>query len=420
MARMSCLTTGARRTAIQIAFALGLGLAGVAAMAAADVAVHFDIDMREATAAGRFDPSIDAVGVRGAAAPLSWQHSALAATSGGGIYTVTVRLADEWVEGAPPLAYKFKIERPGRPDEGWEDGPNRRLVLRGGDLRVTRVYGSGVAAPALQRTGRIDRIAPRASAFVQPREVQVWLPPGYVREPARRYPVLYLHDGQNVFDASGAGVEWGVDETAQRLVVTGAVVPMIIVAVANTSERMDEYTPVRALLPPAPAPVGGGAARYGRYLAEELKPLIDARYRTRPEAAATAVGGSSLGGLVSLWLVLHRPQTFGAALALSPTALWADFAIVDDVRTATLPSGAKPPRIWLDVGLREVPAMLEGARRLRDAIQARGWPLVYAEQPGAAHEEASWAARVEPMLRHLYGAAAGQRPAVAHHGASQP
>ena len=401
---------GALRLAglLVLLLALLLALLTLTALpAAAATTLHFVIDMHDEIAAGRFDPRRDGVGLRGAGAPLSWGRNTPAAADGeGGRYTVSVRLVDEWVPGAPPLAYKFKIERPDQPDAGWEDGPNRHVELREGDLRVERAFGSGAEPPALLRTGQIERIAPQASAHVLPREVQVWLPPGYGSQPAQRYPVLYLHDGQNVFDARGVGVEWGVDETAQRLVAAGELAPMIIVAVAHSAERMDEYTPVRAVLPPDPAPIGGGAARYGRYLVEDLKPMIDARYRTRPEAAATAVGGASLGGLVSMWLALHHPETFGAALVVSPTVLWADFAIVADVRSARLPPGATPPRIWLDVGLREMPVMLDGARRLRDAIQARGWPLVYAEKPGASHDEASWAARVEPMLRYLYGSAA--------------
>ena len=98
----------------------------------------------------------------------------------------------------------------------------------------------------LLRTGQIERIAPMPSAFVAPREVQVWLPPGYEAQttsPARSYRVLYLHDGQNLFDTSAVGTEWSVDETAQRLMLAGEIEPMIIVAVSNTADRISEYTP---------------------------------------------------------------------------------------------------------------------------------------------------------------------------------
>jgi predicted alpha/beta superfamily hydrolase len=216
--------------------------------------------------------------------------------------------------------------------------------------------------------------------------------------------MLYLHDGQNVFDAAAAGAEWQVDETAQRLVEAGAVQPMIIVAVAvaSTGVRLDDYTPVpgrMGSLLSAPT-AGGGAAAYGRYLAEELKPLIDARYRTRPGREHTALGGSSLGGLVSMWLLLQQPQVWGAALVVSPSVWWGGGMIVSAVDQA--PASLPAPRLWIDVGGREGWHMVHGARRLRDAAQARGWPVAFLEVPEAGHDEASWAARVEAMLRFLH------------------
>jgi predicted alpha/beta superfamily hydrolase len=306
------------------------------------------------------------------------------------------------------VAYKFKVERAGRPDAGWESGRNRALVLVPGAQRLERAFGSDPGAAPPLRTGRIDRLAPQPSAWVDAREVQVWLPPGYADAPETRYPVLYLHDGQNVFDAAAAGAEWQVDETAQRLVGRGEIGPMIIVAVASTAERTQDYTPVPHLLPGS-GPVGGGAARYGRYLVQELKPLIDTRYRTRPERANTALGGSSFGGLVSMWLLLEHPATFGAALVVSPSVWWGDAAILDQVARQHIAAGEGPPRIWLDMGTGEGDAALHGARRLRDALRQRGWPVAYLEQAGAGHDEAAWAARVEPMLRFLYGVGAPAR-----------
>ena len=303
------------------------------------------------------------------------------------------------------LAYKLKIERPGQADAGWEAGANHSLLLRPGASTLARAFGS-VAVPATpRRSGHIDRHAPRPSAFVGPREVQVWLPPAYEADGERRYPVLYLHDGQNVFDAVAAGAEWQVDETAQRLVGQGEVRPFIVVAVASTPARLHDYTPWPGAMTRAagaPQRVGGGAAAYGRYLVQELKPWIDQRYRTLPGRESTAVGGSSLGGLVSLWLLLAHGDVFGAGAVLSPAAWWADDAIVAAVSAA--PPAAPVPRLWLHVGTDEAPAMLDDLRRLRAALQARGWSAVYREQPGAGHDEGAWAAGVEPMLRFFYGA----------------
>jgi predicted alpha/beta superfamily hydrolase len=397
-----------------LAAALGLLLAGAAR---AEVTVVLRLDLRPAVAAGLFDPARDGVGLRGATAPLSWQHTLLAEPEAGpgaepgvmgvmgvmGIWRVTLRLP---APPAQPLAYKIKIERPGQPDAGWEPGRNHSLVVTAAGGTVTRAWGDEPAAPPLQRTGQLERIAPQPSRHVTPREVQVWLPPGYGEAPARRYPVLYLHDGQNVFDAHAAGAEWQLDEHAQALVRQGAIEPLIVVAVASGDTRLDDYTPVPQTLQGQLR--GGGAARYARYLVDELKPLIDARYRTRPGRADTAVGGSSLGGLVSMWLLLNEPDTFGAGWVVSPAVWWGGEAILAEVARRADP--ARPPRLWLDIGLREGDAALAGARRLRDALAARGWATAYQEVSGAGHDEAAWAARVPAMLRHLHARPAPAQP----------
>jgi predicted alpha/beta superfamily hydrolase len=195
-----------------------------------------------------------------------------------------------------------------------------------------------------------------------------------------------------------------VDETAQALVSAAQVQPMIIVGVASTGDRVLDYTPWGATSASG-RPPGGGAARYARYLVDELKPLIDRRYRTLPDGAHTAVGGSSLGGLVSMWLVLHEPGTFGAALVVSPSVWWADRALLKAVADTPRPPALPAPRLWLDVGAQESEGMLDGARALRQALQARGWAPHYLEQADGGHDEASWAARLGAMLRFLYGSA---------------
>jgi predicted alpha/beta superfamily hydrolase len=365
-------------------------------VAQAQTTLQVLIDLRPQIAAGLFDPQRDGVGLRGGA-PLSWERTlpAFPYPQQAGRYVVTLK-----VDPTPsqPLAYKFKIDRPGQPGSGWEEGANRALALKPGPMALERVFGSTPELPPLQRTGRIDRIAPQPSAHVRPREVQVWLPPGYEAGGDRRYPVLYLHDGQNVFDAAAAGAEWQVDEAAQRLVSAGEIAPLIIVGVSVGETRIQDYTPVPGKGPGGKLE-GGGAPAYARYLTQELKPLIDERYRTRPGRESTAVGGSSLGGLVSMWLVLEHGNTFGAALVVSPSVWWADEDLLSQVRQRKL--GQAAPRLWLDVGTGEGSGMVQGARRLRDALKAGGWPTEYLEQSGAAHDEAAWALRVPLMLRFL-------------------
>jgi len=239
------------------------------------------------------------------------------------------------------------------------------------------------------------------------RDVWVYLPPGYRRWSRKRYPVLYMHDGQNVFDAATAfaGVEWGVDETAERLIRKYAIEPLIIVAVANLGEeRIHEYAPTPGVIETKAKrrKRSRGLARdYGRFLIEELKPYIDKRYRTKREAEFTGLGGSSLGGLVTLAMGILFPQVFTRLVVMSPSIWWDDFAVYRLVDTIE----QKPPlKIWLDTGTAE-PGW-EQARELRDRLIEKGWrpnvDLSYLEVEGADHSEAAWATRVDAALRFLF------------------
>ena len=260
------------------------------------------------------------------------------------------------------------------------------------------------ALPARNGTLRAHPAFP--SRIVATRDVQVYLPPGYETE-SRRYPVVYLQDGQNIFDPASVGMEWQVDETADALIQSGRIEPLIVVAVANTGARRDEYTPtsIELKLPDGSVSKGGGKSDlYGRFLIEELKPFIDRTYRTRSEAASTAVGGSSLGGLVSVWLGLEHPDVFGNVLAVSPTVWWDNSVTLTKI--AALPRKV-PVRFWVDIGTLEGENAISGARSLRDALVAKGWKLgsdlEYLEQEGGKHDEISWGSRVEGMLTFLFG-----------------
>jgi predicted alpha/beta superfamily hydrolase len=239
------------------------------------------------------------------------------------------------------------------------------------------------------------------------RDVLVYLPYGYRRFSRRHYPVLYLNDGQNVFDAatSFSGVEWGVDETAERLIKANLIEPLIIVAVANTGEeRVHEYAPTRGVIDAKAKRKKrskGLTRQYGHFLMHELKPFVDGRYRTKPGGEFTALGGSSLGGLVTLAIGISNPNAFRRLMVMSPSSWWDDFAIyrlVDSIEQ-------KPPlKIWLDTGTAE-PGW-EQARELLNRLVKKGWQLQkdlqYMEVRAADHSEAAWAARVEPALRFLF------------------
>jgi len=233
------------------------------------------------------------------------------------------------------------------------------------------------------------------------RTVIVYLPPSYDPETTHRYPVLYLHDGQNVFDrATSFGEEWHVDEWAQGLITSGEIEPLIIVGIYNTGEhRLNEYTPA----PEAEQGQGGHADDYGRMLVEDLKPFIDHTYKTLPGVAHTAMGGSSLGGLLTMHLGLRYPTTFSRLAVLSPSVWWDERVILRDVDA--LP-GKLPIRIWLDAGTAEGVDTLANLRALRDALVAKGWTigddLAYLEAQGGEHNEQSWGARVDRVLTFLF------------------
>lgn len=245
-----------------------------------------------------------------------------------------------------------------------------------------------------------------ASRFLpDARDLIVYLPPGYDDEPERRYPVLYLHDGQNLFDAATAfvpGQDWHVNATADEMIRAGEIEPLIIVGIYNTGvHRIDEYTPTRDRKQRA----GGDADLYGQMLAEEIKPFIDTEYRTLSAPQYTGLGGSSLGGLVTLYLGLLYPQVFGRLAVLSPSVWWDGRVILRIVRMAE----PKPRlRIWLDIGTGEGRKTVLDARALRRELLRAGWvegeDLAYFEVPDADHSEAAWADRVGPFLKYLFPA----------------
>lgn len=239
------------------------------------------------------------------------------------------------------------------------------------------------------------------------RDVLVYLPVGYRRSRRRRYPVLYLQDGQNIFDSATAfaGVEWGVDETAQRLIAEKLIEPFIIVAVANTgANRIHEYAPTRGRIDAGKRKRSEGLLRhYGRFLVEELKPFIDAKYRTKRDAKFTGLGGASLGGLATLVLGLWFPHVFTRLAVMSPSIWWDDCAIYKMIEA--LDEERKPPlKIWLDTGTLE-PGW-ERARVLRDGLVEKGWrlhaDLHYLEAEGGDHSEGAWAGRIDAVLRFLF------------------
>ncbi len=242
----------------------------------------------------------------------------------------------------------------------------------------------------------------RSKFLPDARDITVFLPPGYERARDVRYPVLYMHDGQNLFDPELAfkkGEHWRVGETASELIDAGRIDPLIIVGLANTGpRRVHEYTPTHDR-----RRGGGEADNYGRLIIEELKPLIDTTYRTLPDSIHTGMAGSSLGGLVTLYLGLKRPDVFGRLGVMSPSVWWDRRVILRNVRE----SRPKPRlRIWVDMGTREGRQHLENARLLKVGLLKAGWvdhdDLHYEEAPGGTHSESAWGGRFGRVLEWLY------------------
>lgn len=272
--------------------------------------------------------------------------------------------------------------------------------------------GSSAAnrAPELREgpaRGRLVTHRGFASRFLPAeRDLIVYLPPGYDEAAERLYPVLYMQDGQNLFEPPAplaAPRTWRMDEHADAAIQAGEVEPLVIVGIYNTGDRrISEYThePDRQI-------GGGDAEAYGRLLTEELMPWVADRYRVRQERQRTGLGGSSLGALVSLYLGLRYPERFGRLALLSPSVWWNGKSILDYVGDRALRTGRRP-RVWLDVGDQEGWRTVENAELLHRSLRTNGWKpgetLHFERIAGGAHDEASWSARVRPMLRFLFPA----------------
>jgi predicted alpha/beta superfamily hydrolase len=236
------------------------------------------------------------------------------------------------------------------------------------------------------------------------RDVIVYLPPGYEEDTERSYPVLYMQDGQNLFDGRTSFIRdrtWEMREQADEVIEAGEVEPLVIVGIYNTGDRrLAEYTHERDW-----QRGGGEAAKYGRLLTEDLMPWIASRYRVRTDRESTGLGGSSLGGLVTLYLGLRNAHHFGKLAVLSPSVWWNHKSILGYLNERA-PQIWERPRLWLDVGEREGHRTLRDTETLARRLKANGWvpgdTLHFERAPDGTHDEASWARRVKPMLRFLY------------------
>jgi predicted alpha/beta superfamily hydrolase len=267
---------------------------------------------------------------------------------------------------------------PPTPPSEWQPYPAREGHTVVGDLRVL----PDVAGPREE-----DR-----------RELIVYLPPSYGGSD-HRYPVIYMQDGQNLFDEITAfGEEWRVDDTMEDHARNG--LEAIVVGVPNAGERrIAEYGPFED-----PEHGGGEANAYLDFLVGTVKARIDADFRTRPEREHTLIAGSSMGGLLSLYAFFYRAETFGGAAVMSPSLWFADRAVLPFVEAAAF----TPGRVYLDVGTEEGEDTLTDVIYLRALLRRKGYlpphGLRYVEQPGAGHAETEWRQRFHDAVPFLLGA----------------
>jgi enterochelin esterase-like enzyme len=295
------------------------------------------------------------------------------------------------------------------------------------EVAVEQWLDNGQSVPGrVTMTGdiRVHKNAIPSSILGNPRSLIVYLPPGYEQNAQQRYPVLYLQDGQNLFDeaTSYQGIEWKLDEAAQKLIGDGHMKPAILVGVYNSPTRDAEYTP----------PFGGLASdkargdKYAQMLVKEVKPFIDQRYRTLADRDNTFVGGGSLGGLVALYAARTHNDVFGGVVALSPWLRLGETSVVKD----TVGDGAwlKNTKLIVDMGTdggHNYPGggekALPDAQAFVAAVEAagvtQGERFQYREIEGGKHNEASWAATAEQVLLSLLGTM--QAPATTQTTASQ-
>jgi predicted alpha/beta superfamily hydrolase len=219
------------------------------------------------------------------------------------------------------------------------------------------------------------------------RSLRIYLPPGYEEHQQQRYPVLYMHDGQNLFDAKTAsyGAAWDVGTTMDKLIASGTITPAIVVGIDNTRDRIAEYTPCCD-----PKYGGGKLDAYMAFIIDTVKPWVDANLRTIRDREHTAIMGSSLGGIASVYIAQRHPEIFSRAGGVSSSFWWNQEEFIK-----TVPA-VQPVRFYIDAGTSG--DGLEDTRKMRDAMLAKGYrlngDLLYYEAEDGIHNERSWAARL--------------------------
>lgn len=248
--------------------------------------------------------------------------------------------------------------------------------------------------------GKIERHNIESKELDNKRDIDVYLPPSYYQNTDKKYPVLYMHDGNNLFyhDIAFGGVPWKVDKTLEKLFEKDLIQEIIVVAIHNTIGRNSEYTWTEMQF--LNKKEGGNGSKYADFMTKTLKPFIDSKYRTLTDRNNTAVMGSSLGGLISFYLALNNSDTFGKSAIISPSFWWGNGHAFRDAYKIK-----KNMKLWIDMGYKEgknknvnvVGPHILNIRRMRDYLLKIGYQegidLGYLEDEEGHHNEHSWAKR---------------------------
>jgi predicted alpha/beta superfamily hydrolase len=328
-----------------------------------------------------------ALTIRGNAAGLSWNAGLPMIAAPDDTWEFTLP------EAAAPVEWKPMID-----DQTWARGPNY-LVQPGAAIDVFPHFQATSGQVKLYKQGFVSQNLP------DPRDVWVYLPPAYDENPRAHFPVLYMHDGQNLFDPSLAfgGNEWMVDEALDEGAETGQIREVVVVGVGNTSARLDEYTPTFD----ASEGFGGKGDKYLALLIDELRPIVESELRVVTGPGSTAMVGSSLGGLISAYAGLRRPDVFGLVGVMSPSTWWDNNYIIGQVQAS---AGASPRalKVYLDSGdAGDSGDDVVQTKQLDMAYEQVGYvqgkDLDYVVQAGASHSEVYWAQRLPGGLHFLLG-----------------
>jgi predicted alpha/beta superfamily hydrolase len=328
-----------------------------------------------------------AIALRGSGGPLNW-------TTG---VALTHQPNDTWVYSFASLASSIEL-KPLLDDTTWSRGPNY-TIAPGQTIDIYPHFTSTAGSYSRRWTSFTSTVLPST------RGIWVYVPASYAENTLAKFPVLYMHDGQNLFDPAYAfgGNTWKVAETLDAGAESGAIRETIVVGVENDADRMNELTPTYD----ASQMAGGKADQYLAMIVQEIKPMVDAAYRTLTTRDQTGVMGSSLGGLVSVYAGVTHADTFALVGAMSPSTWWDGTIILGSV--GTMPARpSRPTRVYVDSGDSgpsndDVTNTAALAQRFKDVGYVSGQTLDYVVQAGGQHSEIYWAERLPAALAFLMG-----------------